>query len=243
MKRLPKLEAQVANAVQQFWSTREEQSSRQSVSGRLDQGSRGSVTGGKQMDGFVAVVRDTLIACGLSSDSIHTNSRLELPEFYRPEKKWDLVVVENSTLLAVVEFKSQIGPSFGNNFNNRTEEAIGSAQDVWTAYREGAFSTSQRPWMGYLMLLEDCPKSRSPVAVRQPHFPVFPEFLDSSYSERYQLLMTKLVRERLYDSACFLLSARDTGPKGEFSEPTSDLCFQQFVGSLAGRIAGFLNAT
>jgi hypothetical protein len=27
-------------------------------------------------------------------------------------------------------------PSFGNNFNNRSEEAIGSASDIWIAYRE-----------------------------------------------------------------------------------------------------------
>ena len=102
-------------------------------------------------------------------------------------------------LVAAVEFKSQIGPSFGNNFNNRSEEAIGTAQDIWTAYREGAFSMPERPWLGYLMLLEDCPRSTAPVAVRQPHFPVLPEFVDASYSRRYQLVLSKLVRERLYD--------------------------------------------
>jgi hypothetical protein len=243
MKRVPNLNKRVLNAVRQFWQTRDEQSNRQAGTGRRDQGSRGSVTGGKQMDGFVAVIRDVLVACGLSADSIHTEARLELPGYYRPEKKWDLVVVEKSTLVAVVEFKSQIGPSFGNNFNNRSEEAIGSAQDVWTAYREGAFSTPHRPWLGYLMLLEDCPKSTSPVAVRQPHFAVFPEFLESSYSTRYQLLMTKLVRERLYDSTCFLMSSRDMGSRAQYLEPCSDLGVQPFVASLTGRIFSFLNAT
>ena len=43
--------------------------------------------------------------------------------------------VVDGRLLAVIELKSQVGPSFGNNFNNRTEEAIGSAVDFWTAYR------------------------------------------------------------------------------------------------------------
>lgn len=42
-------------------------------------------------------------------------------------------------MIAAVELKSQVGPSFGNNCNNRTEEAIGTAHDFWTAYREGAF--------------------------------------------------------------------------------------------------------
>ena len=56
-------------------------------------------------------------------------------------------MVVDGTLLAAFEFKSQVGPSFGNNFNNRTEEALGSATDLWTAFREGAFQTSQRPWL------------------------------------------------------------------------------------------------
>jgi hypothetical protein len=34
------------------------------------------------------------------------------------------------SLVATVEVKSQVG-SFGNNFNNRVEEAIGSATDFW----------------------------------------------------------------------------------------------------------------
>ena len=165
-----KLKPRVKQAVRHFWQTRNEQSQRQSEAGRRDQGSRGSVTGGKQMDGFVALVKQHLIRCGVASGSIHTDTSLELPGYFRPEKKWDLIVVERSTLVAAMEFKSQIGPSFGNNFNNRTEEAIGSAHDVWTAYREGAFSASQRPWLGYFMLLEACPKSLASVAVRQPYF-------------------------------------------------------------------------
>ena len=100
---------------------------------------------------------------------------IELPGWYRPEKKWDLLVVADGKLLAGIEFKSQVG-SFGNNYNNRTEEAIGSATDIWAAYREGAFKPSARPWLGYLMLLEEAPGSVTPVRAREPHFKVFPEF-------------------------------------------------------------------
>ncbi len=109
-----------------------------------------------------------------------------------------------------MEFKSQVG-SFGNNFNNRTEESLGSATDIWTAYREGAFAISQRPWLGYVMVLEEVARSLSPVGVKEPHFPVFPEFREASYAERYEIMMTKLVRERLYDSAAFLLSSQKSG--------------------------------
>lgn len=229
-------------AVRHFWSTREDQAQKQQATGRSDQGSRGAVTGGKQMHGFLAIVQNIIKASGLSSNCIQTDTSLELPGFFRPEKKWDLVVIDNGVLIAAMEFKSQIGPSFGNNFNNRSEEAIGTAQDLWTAYREGAFPMSERPWLGYLMLLEDCQKSTSPVAVRQPHFPVFPEFIDASYSQRYEVLMTRLVRERLYDSACFLTSSRQTGPKGRFSTPNQNLSFENLSISLYGRICAHLKS-
>ena len=64
--------------------------------------------------------------------------------FYRPTKKWDLVVIDRGMLVAAVELKSQVGPSFGNNFNNRTEEAIGNAVDVWRAY-EGRYVWRRSP--------------------------------------------------------------------------------------------------
>ena len=205
-------DARIKAAVKHFWKTRGQQSAKQgAATGRRDTGARGAATGGKQMDGFVELVRDLLIEVGLPPDSIHSNSRLELPGYFRAEKKWDLLVVVDDVLLAAFEFKSQVGPSFGNNFNNRTEEALGSATDLWTAFREGAFKPSQRPWLGYLMLLEECPGSTKPVAVREPHFSVFPEFQNASYSRRYELLLNHCIRERLYDSACFLLSVIKSG--------------------------------
>lgn len=145
-------------------------------------------------------------------------------------------------LLAAFEFKSQVGPSFGNNFNNRTEEALGSATDIWTAFREGAFQTSQRPWLGYLMLLEECPGSMSPVSVREPHFPVFPEFRDASYCRRYERLLTHCVRERLYDSACFILSKQSSGTRTTFRESSAEMAFDQFAASFLGRAFAFMKA-
>ena len=99
-------------------------------------------------------------------------------------------------LVAALEFKSQVGPSFGNNFNNRTEEAIGTAVDLQTAYREGAFGEHPKPFVGWMILVEDCPASRTPVADRSPHFPIFSEFKSASYADRYNVLCKKLVQEQ-----------------------------------------------
>src|SRR5260370_7388346 len=155
----PQIEERVRAAVKHFWNARETQGQRQgSESGSKDAGARSAVTGGAQMNGFVNLVRDLLCESGLARAHVHCEKLVELPGWYRPEKKWDLLVVADGQLLAGIEFKSQVG-SFGNNYNNRTEEAIGSATDIWAAYREGAFKPSAPPWLGYMMLLEEAPPS------------------------------------------------------------------------------------
>jgi hypothetical protein len=231
----PEIEKKLRRAIRHFWSTRDSQAKKQgSKSGSRDAGARTAVTGGHQMDGFVNLVREYLCANGLPRTQVYCNRAVELPGWYRPEKHWDLLVVAGGELLAGIEFKSQVG-SFGNNFNNRTEEAIGSATDIWAAYREGAFKPSSRPWLGYMMLLEEAPGSMRPVKAKEPHFKVFPEFSDASYGKRYEILLTKLVRERLYDSACFLLSDAKHGAKGDYREPASELTFEKFIASLLAR--------
>ncbi len=188
------------------------------------------------MDGFVELVRALVLESGAPSDGIHHNRELELPGWYRAEKSWDLVLLVNGELIAAIEFKSQVGPSFGDNFNNRTEEALGSATDIWAAFREGAFRPSSRPWLGYLMMLEECPRSTSPVAVREPHFAVFPEFKDASYERRYSLLIEKLLRDRVYDGGCFLLSQESSATTGDFKQPNPELSFTRFITPLLARI-------
>ena len=143
-------------------------------------------------------------------------------------------------LIASIEFKSQVG-SFGNNANNRAEEAIGSAQDFWTAYRDGAFGESHRPWLGYFMLLEEAPESTKPIrSIAEPHFPVFPEFRNASYARRYEELCLRLVRERMYEAACLLLSPQDRGLDGEFREVRSEIGYTTFFGSLLANVGAFL---
>lgn len=226
-------------AVAHYWKTLAKQSKKQ-VSGDADRGGRAAVTGGKQMDGFCRLIEQLLIDNGMPAESIFFEKKLELPGFFHPTKKWDVLVVHNNKLVAAMEFKSHRGPSFSNNFNNRSIEAIGVAQDLWTAYREGKFTGGERPWLGWLMLVEDCPASRTPVSVSEPHFPVFPEFKNTSYMERYELLLSKLMRERLYNSAALLSSEEKAGKTGKYSEPSSDLRIERLCASLAGHISTVL---
>ena len=101
-----------------------------------------------------------------------------------------------------------------------------------TDFREGAFGTYQ-PWLGYLFLLESSEKSKSPVAVKEPHFKVFPEFVKVSYARRYEIFCKKLVLERKYNPTCFLMSSADLkGSNPNYVEPSSDLAARQFGDSL-----------
>lgn len=221
-------------AVRDYWTVRARQQKQQQKGGKVDAGLRGAVTGGAHMNSLAQLVEDMFINAGFSADTIHRATNVELPGYYRSEKKWDLVVIHEDQLAAAIEFKSQVGPSFGNNFNNRTEEAIGSASDVWIAYREGRFGKT-RPWLGYFFLLEEHVKSTSPVKVRQPIFEVEGVFLGSSYKKRYELLCRRLVLERLYDAACFVTSS--AAKNSPIHEPASDLSFANFVAQIRGRAA------
>jgi hypothetical protein len=178
-------------------------------------------------------------ANGLGHASIYRNrAALTLPGFFRPTKLWDILVIQDGRLVAAVEMKSHVGPSFGNNANNRAEEAIGTAHDFLTAYREGAFGDHAKPFVGWLVMVEDVHKSRRPgTRDASRHFPIFPEFKNVSYLRRYDLLCQKLVKENLYTAACTLASPRAAATTGDFSDMSELSSLKSFVTAFAGHIA------
>ncbi len=235
------IEEMIGAAVSHYWDTRLSQQEKQKKSGKVDYGLRGAVTGGAQMDGFIELFARLIISTGLDAHFIQRKGALDLPGYFRPTKEWDLLVVKDGKLIAAIEAKSQVGPSFGNNFNNRTEEAMGSALDLWTAYREGAFHTSPQPFLGYFFMLEDCQASTRPVRVREPHFHVFPEFKGASYMKRYEIFCRKLVLERHYTASAFITSNRTDGTEGIFSTPSEELSVKNFAHAIIAHVGGFIS--
>jgi hypothetical protein len=231
-------EARFEAAVRSYWQVRDAQAAKQISAGKVDAGTRGSVTGGGHLNGVASLLEELFIENGFPPHTIKRTSSIELPGFYRPTKKWDLVVIDKGRLVAAIELKSQVGPSFGNNFNNRTEEAIGNAVDVWRAYEEGTFG-GVRPWLGYVFLLEEAPKSTTPVRLAKTVFPVERVFDNTSYKDRYGILCQRLVRERLYDVACFATSSR--APGSPINQPDPELSFNALRAAIAGR-AAFIKA-
>ncbi len=231
------LDKRLRQAVQSYWNARAKNKAKQIEGGKIDAGTRGEVTGGAQMGAMEVLVADILCDAGLKQLDVRTRTTLELPGYYRAEKKWDLIVVSEGQLVTAMEFKSQVGPSFGNNFNNRSEEAIGSATDIWVAYREGRFGRSPVPFLGYFFLLEDCARVKTPVRNKEPYFKTDPVFDRASYSRRYEVLCRRLVLERVYTAACLVMATNSTRTK--LTQPAEDLSFQRFAAALRGHVVTF----
>lgn len=228
----------VDNAIKFFWDKRNKQKIEHEVKDIQDKGNRKSVTGGKQLDGFLYLLKQIAIDLGIPKDCIYLKGN-HLPGYFRSTKDWDLLIITPSgELVTVVELKSQVG-SFGNNFNNRAEESIGSALDLWTAYRENIFHNQSAPWLGYLIIVEKSNKSSRKVKISEPHYKVFKEFNDSSYLERYKILCEKLMLERLYNQSCLIWSTNDY-KYGNMSKETSlDSFLYSYIGHLIGKLKEF----
>jgi hypothetical protein len=123
--------ARLRESVRHYWNTRSSQGDKQGIGGNKDAGQRSSVTGGKQLDGFAHLLCDLLVEEGMDRNDIYFGkSDHIIPGFYRPTKDWDLLVIAGGQLWIAVELKSQVGPSFVNNYNNRVEEGLGNAADI-----------------------------------------------------------------------------------------------------------------
>lgn len=213
------MQREVQQAIAKFWGTRS---------------SQGGTQAGQHLNAFCDLVTRVVREAGFRPEEIRFGNRVEIPGYYRPTKKWDIVVVRRDRLCAAVEMKSQCG-SFGNNYNNRTEEAVGSSSDVWKAFEKDLLGNHQ-PWLGYLFLLERSPEALYPVGIKPTPFPVDPIFKSASYAKRYQVLCDRIVKERLYNAAAFITSVRDsTGP---YEEPDPALRFVDFARALWGHLLG-----
>lgn len=227
-------EKEIKDAVYSFWGTRNNQFKNQK---KEDHGTRGAVTGGKQLDGFVNLFEKISLDAGIPADYIYTKRNV-LPGYFRPTKDWDFLILSpENDLLACIEFKSQVG-SFGNNFNNRTEEAIGSSTDLWTAFREGAFNKNAiKPWLGYFMIVEKTKKSTTLVRNSEPHYQVMDVFKNTSYLDRYSILCERLVREKLYDNTALIWTSH-VGKKIEYGNINEQISAEAFVDSFVGYLLG-----
>ncbi len=219
--------ALIKAAIKSFWETKQKQ-----LTASGDSSNRGAVVGGKQLDAFAELLKRLAIEQGVPEKCIYT-SQAYLPGYFRSSKDWDfLIIAPNKKLIAAVELKSQIG-SYGNNFNNRTEEAV----DLWTAFRENQFPGQTAPWIGYLTVVGKDEGSTNPVRNNESHYSVLPEFKSASYLDRYRVLCQKLILERHYSMAALVCTS---GPD-HYEDMSEDTSIERFILSFIGHLIGNIN--
>lgn len=235
----PESSADIRSAVRFYWKSKTSSLSKNLSGKRADQGKRGGATAGKNMDGFVGLLEKRVAKLACPGLEIHRNkSGVNLPGHFRPSKRWDLVVMFQGRLLATLELKSLGGPSFGNNANNRCEEALGSGLDIQVAQREGRLGAGGSPFVGYFILVEDHEKSRNPPkqAPKSIHFPKYPEFEKASYQERMRILCERMMQERLYTSAAVMVSPAKAKRTGEYADLSAETSFEKLMEKLVAII-------
>lgn len=230
-------EAKARAAVQAFWR-HHDQGRQAQAAWQTDADERGAEMAGKDMDGFIALVRDLVRANGLWEAEVHRGQALvTLPGYFRPTKLWDVVVVHRGWPVAALELKSQVGPLFGDTLARRAEEALGSAHYFQTAYRESALGKRPRPFLGWLMLVEDAPGSRTPVRDPSLRDSALPGFKDTSYIQRSNILCQRLMQDQLYTAACVIAAPRRAVADGQYVELDALTGLGNLVTTFAAHVA------
>ncbi|MFD3495397.1 PaeR7I family type II restriction endonuclease [Streptomyces sp. NPDC058690] len=222
------------DAVAAYWGAKETQRELSAIKDAVGAGTAGAVRGGKHFDAIAALLAKFFLDAGYGPEDIRVTKKqgLELPGYYRPQKQWDVVVTHGDTLVAAFELKALGGPSFSNNYNNRVEEALGSAVDLRRAALAELFP-GEKPWLGYFFIMEDHPKSRGPVTTRDGVFPVEKVWDGKSYQDRFAIFCERLMAEGLYDSVCYITSS-PADPK--VTEPAVSLDCRHFAAAINARI-------
>lgn len=220
--------------VEQYWEVRET-----------------GVLNGRTMFAFENAIKTLLIQNGVDDNHIVNGTKATLPGYFRASKNWDIVVYKplsngKNLLLAAIEMKSMYG-SVGNNLNNRSEEAIGSAFDLQKANTRLRLSSKgenfERPFIGYIFLLGEHEKNKKGSKIGIPLFGADEVFvrkdpqgnlIPENYETRTEVLVNRLVESELYTSGTFIL-ANNTTVKG-YQEPNPELGFYQFIAKLLGEV-------
>lgn len=213
-----------------YWATRD----RQALTG-LGEGLAGAVRGGKHFASLEDLVASVFIECGYTARNLIRSRSANLPGFYRATKTWDLLVVDGDILVAALELKSLGARSASNNFNNRTEEAIGNATDLWLVHDRLGGLGPLRPWCGFMFLMEDAPETRHSVREMPSRWDASPEFEASNYLERGAILSARMQDEGLYNAVCYVTSTND--PNQLPHEPFMELSWLTFVDAIRARVA------
>ena len=148
---------------------------------------------------------------------------------FRPAKSWDILCRSAQGAVRVcVECKSQVD-SYGNNENNRYEEALGSGLDVRARHGDAVA-------LGFVLVL--CDEDATGRATRDRSDDLDPVFTSSSHMTRREIFARRITDfgvndAPFYDAAALLFVTRTS----EVRHPDDpDLDVRTFAARLVGRL-------
>jgi len=229
----------IEHAVKTFWAVRD--------------GGKG-VLAGKTLHAFLEIIKRVVKENGLPDAEVHTGKNTsQLPGFFRPHKSWDAVVINNGELVAAIEFKSQVG-SIGNNFNNRSEEVLGSAIDLKNAVEEDAFGDDANIFAGYIIVVEKSALTAVTPKIQMKYFPVmegflldetqrekeykkggkgvYPSLRGISYLHRYDVMCKRLMLKKLYTAAALVAVPNQDHHLGAYEHVSAETSIETFLAKL-----------
>jgi Restriction endonuclease XhoI len=232
---VPPRHADLRKAVANYWKVKAGQLAAAQAAGSTAEGTSKAVRGGGHFAPIAALIAQFFLEADYPVGSIGTTKpSTTLPGYFRPTKDWDLVVIHRGVLVAAVELKALGGPSFGNNYNNRLEEALGNSIDLTRANLEQLVGP-EPPWLGYFFVMEDHPRSKRPGG--RPSGKQFisgSEWTGRSYQDRFVLTGERMLDEKMYDAVCYIVSSGDNpGP----IEPSVRMDWRHFSAALQARIS------
>ncbi len=205
--------------------------------GTIDVGTRSQVTAGKHLDEVVGMMAGELIGFAAGNGSVfYGKNGVDIPGWFRASKQWDILAFKGDQLIAGIELKS-VSSSYGNNLNNRLEEAIGEAVDAKFANDRGLINHVIPPLMCYALIVK---KEKESESIRKnpssSHFPVDPVFEGTSYLDRFRIMCERLRREGIYGAVWFVIVDPENGA---VEEPVPELSYEAFLHELKAKVESF----
>ncbi len=91
------------------------------------------------------------------------------------------------------------------------------------------------PFLGYVFVLcedDETERKRQVSAL----FPTDPIFDDTSYNERYQLMLSRFLCENVYQAGWFITTRKDNQGRVSYSEPLTTATSAAFRAAIEGRV-------
>jgi hypothetical protein len=217
-------------AVESFWGKRDAQTAKLADAGAAG----GAARANGHMGGFTELVSQLFTEAGVAPRDIKVGAPY-LPGYFRVRKQWDLVVTYQQHLVAAIEFKSQVG-SVGKNFNNRFEEALGTATDTITAQHKYSPFGEVPPWLGYVFVLEESDETEQEDRDTRSLFPVDPAYVGLSYNQRYQMMLSRFLGDQVYQAGWFVTTKRVGKGSVTYLEPLATATAAAFTAAINGRV-------